>query len=258
MIATRRSIDVASSASLVIAMAVACGGAKAVETPAPAPATRVEVQIGLCGTPESIERALALQPQGPPFEVWLFDNDALTLYGRGLRIRLRAAKDLSQLTLKIANQDCATPPANAIPPGAGKCEYDVHGANVAGAVSLTRTLTAPQSKRLVAGRDSVATLLSDEQIAYLKDVVHLWPLPAKVRALGPIDERSYRAAPKRYDVGVSKLPKGETFIEISTKVPVAQLADAKQTLEHDLARAGVSACADQSAQAINKLRSLVR
>ena len=76
----------------------------------------VDVQMSLCGAPRSVEQALALEPHGKPTEVWLFDDPALTLYGKGLRIRVRGARHGMELTLKAANQDCARlPPARCRP-----------------------------------------------------------------------------------------------------------------------------------------------
>src|SRR6185369_13762118 len=71
------------------------------------PATRAEVQIELCSPLPDIERALKLRPDGDPFEVWLFDDAALTLFDRGVRIRLRTKGKHAELTVKVANQDCA-------------------------------------------------------------------------------------------------------------------------------------------------------
>ncbi len=55
------------------------------------------------------------------------------------------------------------------PPDAGKCELDMHGTTMSGAVSLSRRLTAGQSDDLVAGRVSPPDVLSPVQIAYLRD-----------------------------------------------------------------------------------------
>jgi len=220
--------------------------------------TRVEVQMGLCAPPGGIERSLRLSARGAPIEVWLFDDNAHALFDRGLRIRLRVAKNSRELTLKVANQDCATLPSTAIPRGEGKCEYDMHGDTIAGAASLTRALNARSADDLVAGRISLAQVLGPAQIAYLRDIVHLWPLPDDLRALGPIRERNYRPAGKPYDLTVATLPAGEAFVEISIKVPVADVERASARMQDHLASAGVPACADQSAQAVNKLRSLLR
>jgi hypothetical protein len=48
------------------------------------------------------------------------------------------------------------------------------------------------------------------------------------------------------------------YAEISRKVPVADATRMKEVMEADLSRAGVEICADQSSQAANKLRSLLR
>ncbi len=231
--------------------------ADAAEPPRGVAAGRAEIQVGLCTPFAEIERALRLRADGGPVETWLFDDAALTLIGRGLRLRLRITGERAELTLKVADQDCARLDPKIVPRDAGKCEYDLHGTTMAGAVSLSRRLDAREKDDLVAGRTSPAALLSPVQVGYLRDIVGLWPLPPQIRALGPIEARSYHTQGEPYDVDVSRLPAGETHIEISRKVPAAEALRAKRDLDATLVRAGVAACADQSAQAANKLRALL-
>ena len=250
--------NASAAAAFIFAMTAAGPGAAAGDPPRGAPAIRTEIQIALCSPPERIERALDLRARGAPITVWLFDDASLTLFGHGLRFRLRIADGRSELTLKVADQDCARLDPKVVPPGEGKCEYDVHGARVAGAVSLTRSLGAGSADELLAGRVTLAQVLSASQIGYLRDVVGVWPLPPGIRALGPLEVRTYRAKGKPYDVDISRLPAGEEYVEISRKVPMADADRATGALETDLSRAGIDLCADQSAQAVNKLRSLLR
>jgi len=70
--------------------------------------------------------------------------------------------------------------------------------------------------------------------------------------------RTYRSKGGLYDVDVTQLPTGEQYTEISRKVPASEASRAMDVLKADLARAGVEMCADQSAQVVNKLRSLLR
>ena len=221
--------------------------------------TRAEIQIGLCAPADRIVQALDLRPGGTPIEVWQFDDTALVLFGRGLRLRLRVAADgRAEFTLKVADQDCARIDAKLIPSGEGKCEYDVYGTGTAGAVSLTRSLDATSTRDLVAGLIAPAQALSVSQIRYLRETVGLWPLPPGLRALGPMQVKTYRAKGKAYDIDISQLPGGETFAEISRKVSLTDAARTKEVMETDLSRSGVEMCADQSSQAVNKLRALLR
>ncbi len=222
---------------------------------ADARAPQVEVQIGVCAEPDAAVHALSLRSRGAPLQVWLFDDPDLTVFARGLRFRLRVAADHSELTLKVANRSCD----EAIPAHDGKCEYDAHGDTLTGAVSLTRPLDAAQTRDLLSGRLRLADAMSPAQIAYLRDVVQAWPMSANVRPLGPVDVRRYRGKPfgASYDVDISTLPGGARYIEISRKVAVADAQRSRAKLEADLARAGVPACEDQTAQAQNKLRSLL-
>jgi hypothetical protein len=220
-----------------------------------ATAAAVDVQMSLCETPAKIEHALRLHPRGAAFEVWLFDNAALDLFAKGLRLRLRGTKSGAELTLKVAEQDCAT---LAVPAGEGKCEYDLHGSKVAGALSLTRKLDAAAMKGLADGSMPLAAALSPAQTGFLQGATGAWPLPKDLRPLGPARVQGYLAKGHPYTVDVSVLPGGEAFVEISRKVPAADATKVREQLEADLAKAGVPACADQSAQAANKLRALLR
>ena len=110
--------------------------------------TQAEIQIGLCSSPDAIVQVLELRPRGTPITVWQFDDTALTLFERGLRLRLRVAADGgSVFTLKVADQDCARLGPTLVPPSEGKCEYDVYGKSMAGAVSLNRSLSEKEHKR---------------------------------------------------------------------------------------------------------------
>jgi hypothetical protein len=220
---------------------------------------QAEIQIGLCSPPAQILKGLDLRPRGASITVWQFDDSLLTLFESGVRLRLRVAADGgSELTLKVANQDCARLERGVVPSGEGKCEYDVYDTSVTGTVSLTRRLDAETTSELVAGRVAPERVLSQSQVRYLREVARIWPLPAEIRALGPMHVQTYRTPDKLYDIDVTELPGGTRYAEISRKVPVADALRLKQVMESDLSRAGIETCADQSSQAGNKLRSLLR
>jgi len=247
----------ARNGAAVLAMLFATAGHHPRATAAEAP--RAEIQIELCAPADRIVQALDLHPNGASITVWQFDDAALTLFGRGLRLRLRVAADgRSEFTLKAADQDCARLDPDLVPPGEGKCEYDVYGSGMAGAVSLTRRLDAKRTSELLAGRVAAAQLLSPAQIKFLREAAGTWPSPREIRALGPMWVRTYRTRTELYDIDISRLPGGEEYAEISRKVPLANAARAKEVMEADLSRAGVELCADQSSQALNKLRLLLR
>jgi hypothetical protein len=234
-----------------LALGVAGGPAAA------APAAQLDLQFSLCASPAEVQRALALEPRGVPFDVWLFDNPALDLLNHGLRIRLRGAGTKSkELTLKLAAQDCANLPP--LPRGEGKCEYDSHGTTVSGSLSLTSKLAASRANALLAGKLALADVLSPTQQSALRNAPGVWPLPTDLRALGPTRVSAYRSGDKAYQVDVSELPGGERFIEISRKVALSDAGPARERFEADLAKAAVEVCADQSAQAVNKLRALLK
>jgi hypothetical protein len=238
----------AMRSALLVAIAVATAGAHAASP-------RAEIQVALCEPVAALERKLDLRPRGAPYETWLFDDDRLALLERGLRLRLRVKGGESELTLKVAKQDCEALAKEAVPKGEGKCEIDVHGDVAAGAVALSRTLDASATRDLLAGKIGVAALLSDAQLRFLRDVAGTWPLPGGLRPLGPIANRVYAA--KHYDVDVSTLPDGASYAEIADKVPVERIASERESLVRHLARANVAACADQNGQAAVKMKRLL-
>jgi hypothetical protein len=191
-------------------------------------------------------------------DVWLFDNAGLSLFERGLRLRLRVQGKRAELTVKIANQDCSGVDATMVPPKLGKCEIDMHGERASGTVSLTRRLSRKEWTDLVAERVAPRELLSTVQVAYLRDTTRMWPLPQALRPLGPKNSQAYVPPYEPYEVDVSRLPTGETYVEMSRKVSPADAQRTKDALDAVLARAGVAACGDQAGQAVDKLKLMLR
>ena len=149
-------------------------------------------------------------------------------------------------------------PPKLLPPKVSKCEHDVHGDKVTAAVSLSTRLYESDAKKLLAGRLSLADALSPAQVRYLTEEARVWPLPPDLRRLGPIQVSTYRGREKPYDVDASRLPTGERYVEVSRKVPLGEVDAARKRFDDDLARSGLAICSDQSAQAVNKLRALLR
>ena len=217
---------------------------------------RAEIQVGLCEPVESLQSKLELRPRGPGYETWLFDDASLSLLARGVRVRLRATAEGSELTVKVAAQDCQALPPGLVPRRQGKCEFDMYGDKLDGVVSLSRSLSAASTRELVAGRMPLSQALSEAQARYLREVVKAWPLPGDLRALGPIANRVYRSG-ARYDVDLSTLPSGNPYAEIGIKVQLSDVERERSALARHLETSGVKACADQQGQAPAKLRSLL-
>ena len=116
--------------------------------------TQAEIQVAVCSEVDQVIRALDLLPRDTPRDTWLFDDASLTLFGRGLRLRLRSTESGNELTLKAAVEDCAKVPPKLLPPKAGKCEHDVHGDKVTAAVSLSTRLYESDAKKLARGAPS--------------------------------------------------------------------------------------------------------
>jgi hypothetical protein len=224
---------------------------------AAAPVARAEVQIGVCTPLPDVVAALQLRAPGPVTTTWLFDDAQLNLLRRGLRLRLRIDSRSADLTLKVADQDCARLPATAIPAGQGKCEMDLHGATMTGAMSLSQPLSRAHADALVAGATRVQDALSPAQVNFLRDVEGGGPLPTTLLPLGPLSVISRQAADRSYAVDVTTLPGGEQYLEVTRKVRVDRAERTRHSLEQSLTRAGVTLCADQSGQAAIKMRKLL-
>lgn len=217
-----------------------------------------EVQVNLCSPPEEIVARLALRARGAPVEAWYFDTPGLDLQARGVLVRLRDTPGRAQLTLKLADRDCPRFDPALLPPAEAKCEYDQHGDQLKGAVSVNGALDAAAAAGLRSGGQALAKSLSPAQERVLREATTAWPLPGGLRAFGPVSIQAYAPAGKgkAYVVELWRLPSGRRYAEMSRKVDYADASAERARLEALLAAAGVTACADQSSQAAGKLRDL--
>ena len=224
---------------------------------APASGAGAEVQINLCADPQAVVRALGLAPAGAGVEAWYFDTPSLDIFRARLVFRLRMKSPQPELTLKVADQACE-PVAPLLAGTDGKCEYDLHGPDFRGAVSLNRRVDAGAARALLDAPGTLSAFLSPGQTRLLREGTSAWPLPPNIERYGPVRIEAYRAKGKRYVVELWTLPGGERYAEISQKTRVDQALGVRAAIERDLSRVGVAPCADQSSQAGAKLRALVR
>lgn len=220
-------------------------------------AARAEVQIDVCAPLSAVVAALKLRAPGPVTTTWLFDDADLSLFRRGLRLRLRINAGGADLTMKVADQDCARIPAGAIPSGQGKCEMDLHGATMTGTVSLSQSLSREHADALVTGAARIQDALSAVQVDFLRDLARGGSLPPALLPLGPMSTRSQRAADRSYAVDVTTLPGGQQYLEVTRRVRMDEAERTRHRLLQNLAHAGVALCADQSGQAAIKMRTLL-
>lgn len=214
-----------------------------------------EVQINLCSEPQRIIEALHLERKGAkPQEVWYVDTPGLDLFRQGVMFRLRIKDRKSELTLKVAKQDCAKVNSDLLPADQAKCEYDVRGAHVVGAVSLTRILDDGQDHSLIEGRLALADLLSQAQIRYLQEVVALWPLIPELKCLGPAQVETYYMKGQSFVVELWQLPSGRHYEEISQKSSLKDAPLVNSALEGILRRNQVQLCPDQGSQTGSRLK----
>jgi hypothetical protein len=256
--------------ALHLKLALLAGAAAAVVCPhdARAAESRAEIQINLCSAPAQVIGALQLAEKGKSTTVWLFDSPVLTLYQAGLRLRLREKGEGSDLTLKVAGQDCGTVDSALLRPD-GKCEADLHGDALDDVVSLTRRLDAQARGPLLAADarngaplvEALKATLDPRQrtmLAARRGISGAALLPEDIARLGPSTVRTYRSANQAYEVEVWTLPGGVQFVELSYKVPREAALARRADLLSQVTAAGLSICPDQESQARAKLAILAR
>lgn len=243
--------------------------AGAIHDEAAAADSRAEIQVNLCGDPESLLQLLTLAEKGKPTTVWLFDSADLELNRAGLRLRLRQQGRRSELTLKRAGQDCAAIQDADLQPD-GKCEADLHGASMDDVVSLTqaidaharRALLAPERARGAPLVEALSASLNDNQrralAAQAGATDRSAPLPPAIVRLGPSTVRSYGTRSQPYVVEIWTLPGGQRFVELSEKVRRDRALVRRADILRHLAATGVEVCRDQESQAKRKLTLMAR
>ena len=254
----------ASTSRLVCALAAAFVAAdtRSVESQA-------EIQINLCSDPAQVISTLALVGDRKPTTVWLFDSPTLELNRAGLRLRLREHRKGSELTLKVAGQNCEQVNPALLKPN-GKCEADLHGDALDDVISLSRRLDKSGRERLLASDTArgaplaaaLTTAMEPSQRTMLAERRSVTggaePLPADISRLGPSTVRTYRNRNASHVVEVWTLPAGQEFVELSEKtrrsVALARRAELTQLVN----TAGLAICRDQESQAKNKLTLLAR
>jgi hypothetical protein len=226
---------------------------------AAAPAHRAEVQINLCSTPEEVVKALQLEPVGAErYDVWYFDTADMALFRKGTVVRLRIkAHAAAELTLKFADQNCSRVNRALLPAQQSKCEYDVRGALVTGAVSISKTLNEDQVRALMAKPGDLQALLSRGQIGFLRDGASAWPLPAPLLLLGPVRVQPYRQKGDRSVVEAWQFNSGKQLLELSQKTKLSNAHDLNVGLQARLTRHRVAICRDQGSPAGAKLQDLL-
>ena len=254
----------ASTSRLVCALAAAFAAAdtRSVESQA-------EIQINLCSDPAQVISTLALVGDRKPTTIWLFDSPTLELNRSGLRLRLREHRKGSELTLKVAGQNCEQVNPALLKPN-GKCEADLHGDALDDVISLSRRLDKSGRERLLASDTARGAPLAAALTAAMEPSQRTMlaerrsatggaePLPADISRLGPSTVRTYRNRNASHVVEVWTLPAGQEFVELSEKtrrsVALARRAELTQLVN----AAGLAICRDQESQAKNKLTLLAR
>jgi len=249
------SITIMLKVMLVLGLPIVLGTLMPSVAHAAAPSRNAEVQINLCSEPDTVVRALHLEPAGAAFEAWYFETADLALFRQGVLFRLRVRAHGAQLTLKVANQECSDIAPALLPAREAKCEYDVHGDHVAGAVSITTNLDDAHVRTLSAKPDALPDLLSRAQIDYLRNL-GVWPLAVALERVGPVHIQAFRHKGEAFVVEAWQLPTGQQYLEISQKTTRADAPHVHERLMARLGRSGVEVCADQGSQAGAKLREL--
>ena len=218
-----------------------------------------EVQVNLCSEPQEIIQALQLKRKGVNLrEAWYFDTAKLDLFMSGVLVRLRISDKKSELTLKFAHQNCPEISLEFLPADQAKCEYDLHGEKLEGAVSISRSLETQQVDDLLNGSTALVDHLSPVQVRYLREGVDVWPLPSGLKLLGPGTIDTYKNKNHPFTVEIWQLQSGLRTVEISQKSTVADARSVEVHLKEILASSQVKICEDQGSQAGRKLKEYVQ
>ena len=177
---------------------------------------------------------------------------------RGVVVRLRISDKESELTLKFARQNCLAINLELLPTDQAKCEYDMHGEKLEGAVSISRSLESQQVDDLLNGSAALVDFLSPVQERYLQEGADVWPLPSGLKILGPGTIDTYKKKGQPFTVEIWQLQSGLRTIEISQKSTVADARSVEVHLKEILAGSQVKICEDQSSQAGRKLQAYVQ
>jgi hypothetical protein len=216
------------------------------------------VQINLCSEPSQVINALRLvRKDANLHEIWFFDTAGVDLFKRGIIFRLRSVGRQYELTLKVGNQECGRVNPELLPAGQAKCEYDVHGAQSIGAVSISRTLDESLVRGLLEGQVALVDVLSPAQVRYLRESSAVWPLPAGLQHLGPARIESYRRKGKPFVVELWQFPSGRSDLKISQKSRLEDARRIQSELEEMLDRKMVKLCPDQGALAAGRIKDLL-
>ena len=192
-------------------------------------------------------------------DVWFYDTATLALYDGGLILRARKVHGgTDDTTVKARPMDVAqVAPAWLAQPGA-KCEVDATIDAASSACSLTEDAAKGQIDAVGSGA-AIATLYTADQLVFVGSIDPAIDFSSLLR-LGPISSTVWKATPSGLPAPVSierwVLP-ASSLLEVSTRIPHAQAADAQTALLGWLAAQGVTPSADQDSKTRQALAALV-
>ena len=192
---------------------------------------------------EDAMRLYGLQKDDNERYIYFFDTPELELFEAGIIGRARRViGGKHDSTIKFRPVDPATVPKKWQMHEGFKIEADASEKGVVKSASLTKPVEKGLIKRVLAGRDSVTSLFTQEQQIFLLSLAnHRFDFD-KVKVLGPIQTWRWKftdpGLPWPITAELWKRDDGDLLCEASIKVPLVQAAAATAGFKAFLAEVG--------------------
>lgn len=176
--------------------------------------------------------------------IYFYDTPRLELFDGGVVLRSRLVKgDEDDTTVKIRPVTPSKVPSRWLSVSGFKIEADRTGRKAVKSASLTQRRKRSEIEAVADGKDPVAGLFSEAQIALIKDVSKCRVEFDELKPLGPIRvlcwQTAHKGFPHEMTIEEWRLPDGEDLVEVSIKVRPDQDAEAKRRFDEHLTELGI-------------------
>jgi hypothetical protein len=218
-------------------------GAEGVEIKATIPQEQIELAL----------EAYGLQLDDNERFIYFFDTPELELFEQGIIARARRIVGAGHdSTIKFRPVEPDSVPAMWRKYSGFKIEADSGDKGVVKSASLTMPVAKGQIKRVAAGKEPIASLLTQEQLLFLLSMANKKIDYAKVIVMGPMRVWKWKyndpGLPWTITGELWKRNDGSQMFEVSIKTPVAQAAAATAGFMAFLAEVGAQRDAGQQAK----------
>jgi hypothetical protein len=176
--------------------------------------------------------------------IYFYDTPDLDLFKAGVVLRARLVKgDADDSTIKVRPVEAAMIAEEWQRLRGFKLEADCVGDRVVCSASLTGLQKRDEIDEVAKGRRAIDKLFSKDQERFLSEF-HKRPVDfGELRVFGPIRVLRWKLEPKRlaHELTVEewRLPDGEDLVEVSIKVPPADVLEAQKAFDQHLRQLGI-------------------